>query len=120
MFLREIISGYEIICLIFYWQTFVCFDYCRIVLVFVCFVFVDTVVYVGVGRHFVLLLAVQCQHFLLVKLHAQWFSDRNPLHFSGSKHNKISWPQTHLQRPTDSLFITFETSMVAHRGQCSK
>lgn len=62
-------SGYEITCLRVYWQihaTFICFDYCWIVLVFICFVFVDAVVFVGVGRHFVPLPAVQCQHFLLV------------------------------------------------------
>lgn len=42
-----------------------CVDYCWIVLVFICFVFVDAVVSVGVGRHFVPPLSAQCQRFTL-------------------------------------------------------
>lgn len=100
-------------------MTLVCFEYSRILLVFVCCVFVNAVVYVGVGQHFVPLQAVSCQHFLLVKLHAQWFSQIEICSiFSGSIHNKKNFLATNA--PTEAHRYTntaFKTAMSAHSNK---
>lgn len=77
----------------------VCLDDCWMVLFFVCFVFADAAVSVGVTWRLVPLRAARCQHFLRVLLHAQWFFIIKiwSILLGQNKQRRSSPPQIHLQ-----------------------